>query len=112
MSIERFRRKPGPRDREDQHAARYTPLEPRDDLLKVARMCDEAAELAEAAFPSGRRVLLVAWRRSPDDSPSRIEYVTVTAGDWLAYSPDNDFLYYTDDAGWQQFYEPAPKGAG
>jgi len=112
MGVERFRRKPKADDREVQHAARYAPGEPLDDLLKVARMADTAAELAEVRFPGGRQVLLVAWEKVPDDHPARIEYVTVDAGDWLAYSPGNDFLYDSDDADWQQFYDPAPKGNG
>jgi hypothetical protein len=111
MGVERFRRKPKADDREVQHAARYTPGEPLDDLLKVARMADTAAELAEVQFPGGRQVLLVAWTRWRDDGPPRVEYETVDAGDWLAYSPGSDFLYDSDDANWRQFYEPA-KGKG
>jgi hypothetical protein len=90
-----------------QHAARYTPGAPLDDLLKVARMADTAAELAEVRFPGGRRVLLVAWTQIPDHHAPEIEYETVAAGGWLAYSPGNGFLYDTDDADWQQFYEPS-----
>jgi len=112
MGVERFRRKPKADDREVQHAARYTPGEPLDDLMKVARMADPAAELAEVRFPGGRQVLLVAWMNVPDDHPAKIEYETVEPGDWLAYSPGYGFLYDTDDAGWRQFYEPVPKGSG
>jgi hypothetical protein len=109
VSIERFRRKPAGSDREDQCAARYTPGGPLDDLLTVARMADPGAELAEVRFPGGRQVLLAAWMNVPDDHPAKIEYETVAPGDWLAYSPGYGFLYDTDDAGWRQFYDPAPE---
>ena len=112
MGVERFRRKPQAADREVQHAARYTPGAPLDDLLKVARMADAGAELAEVRFPGGRQVLLVAWMRIPDDHPAEIEYETVAPGGWLAYSSGIDFLYDTDDADWVQWYEQVPKGKG
>jgi hypothetical protein len=108
MSIERFRRKPEKVDEGLQHAARYTPGESLGDLLSVANMADAHAELAEVQFPSGRQVLLVAWTGEEDERPREIEYETVDAGDWLAYSPGHDFLYDTDDAGWKQFYEQVP----
>ncbi len=104
MTIQRYRRKPKQEDREDQVAARYEPGAPLDDLLAVARMADSRAELAEVRF-SGAAVLVVRWKRVPDYQPAVIEYEHVEAGDYLAYSPGNDFLYETSDAGWRQFYD-------
>jgi hypothetical protein len=108
MSIQRYRRKPKQEDREDQLAARYEPGAPLDDLLAVARMAD--GELAEVMFPSYGPVLVVRYRRSDDDHAPRIEYETVEAGHYLAYSPGNDFLYDTSDADWRQFYDLVPDG--
>jgi hypothetical protein len=108
MSIQRYRRKPKQEDREDQLAARYEPGAPLDDLLAVARMAD--GELAEVMFPSYGPVLVVRYQRSDDDHAPRIEYETVEAGHYLAYSPGNDFLYDTSDADWRQFYDLVPDG--
>jgi hypothetical protein len=107
MAVFKFHRKPGDRDKEVQLAARYEPGAGLDSLMAVAQMADEAAELAEVRFTSGRWILLVAWTRTPDDHPPEIEYETVAPGDWLAYSQSGDFLYDSDDAGWKQFYLPA-----
>ena len=107
--IQRYRRKPEPSAREDQFAAKYEPGQPLDDLAAVARMADHRAELAEVTFPSGT-VLLVRWTRVPDDRPSEVEYETVEAGHYLAYSPGNDFLYDTSSADWRQFYDLVPEG--
>lgn len=104
MTIQRYRRKPVREDREDQFAARYEPGQPLDDLRAVARMADDRAELAEAAFPSGP-VLVVRYERVYDDHPPRTEYETVEPGHYLAFSPGHFFLYDTDEAEWQQFYD-------
>ncbi len=111
MSIQRYRPKPKQDDREVQVAARYEPGAPLDDLLAVARMADRRAELAEVRFPD-RTVLLVRYERSYDDGPPKTEYETIEAGKYLAYSPGNDFLYDTDEAGWRQFYDLVPDGDG
>ena len=109
MSIQRYRRKPDPGDREDQVAARYEPGMPLNDLLAVARKADADAELAEVVFPSGT-VLLVRWERVPDDHPSEIEYETVEPGEYLAHSSGRDSLYGADEANWRQFYDLVPDG--
>ena len=111
MSIDRLRLKPTPGEH-DQIASRYTPGDPLEDLLKVAQMADPEAELAEVAFPGGRRVLLVVWTRVPDydRSEEETEYETVEPGDWLAFSSGSGFLYSSDDADWKQFYDPSPGG--
>jgi hypothetical protein len=106
MSVRRYRRKPDPVSREDSFAARYEPGQPLNDLTAVARMADSRAELAEVTFPSGP-VLVVRYKRSYDDHPSRIEYETVEPGRHLAYSSGHDFLYDADDEEWQRFYDLA-----
>jgi len=105
MSVLRYRRKPEPGTREDQFAARYTPGQPLDDLRAVARMAGGEAEVTEVVFPSGKRVLLAWYLRYDDHHPAEPDYVTVEAGDYLAYSSGHDHLYAADDADWRQFYD-------
>ena len=109
MTIQRYRRKPDPGDREDQQvAARYEPGTPLDDLLAVARMAD--GELAEVMFPSYGPILLARYKRYHDEHPSQIEYLPVEAGTYLAYSPGESFLYEADEANWRQWYDLVPDG--
>jgi hypothetical protein len=110
VSIRRYRRKPGPDDREVQVAARYEPGSPLDDLIAVASMAH--GELAEVTFPSCGPVLVIRYQRYDDDHPPRTEYETVEPGHYLAYSPGHDFLYGTDEADWRQFYDLIPDGGG
>jgi hypothetical protein len=104
MTVQRYRPKPKRADREDQYAARYEPGQPLDDLITVARMADDKAELAEVTFPSGP-VLLVRYLAASDDYPAKVTYETVEPGQDLAYSSGNDFLYDSTDANWRQFYD-------
>src|SRR2546423_8353192 len=101
--IVRFRRKRERLER-DQVAARYEPDEPLDDLLRVARMTDSNAELAEARFASGL-VLMVRYLAHFDDHPAQIDYVQVPPGDWLVYDDHHDLLYGVEDGYWAQWYE-------
>jgi hypothetical protein len=109
MSVQRYRRKPVQEDREDQFAARYEPGQPLDDLLAVARMADDIAEVREVVFPSGKRVLLAWYTHYPDDHPAEPKYETVEPGEYLVFSPGHFFLYSTDEAGWRQFYDLVPE---
>lgn len=109
MSVKTFRRKPTARERSDQLAAQYVPGEPLDGLHAVATEADgfeesETHELIEIQTRKGP-ALLVLWTRYPDDGPRKPEFELVRAGQWLAWSPDSDFLYTTDDANWRQFYD-------
>jgi hypothetical protein len=106
MSVQRYRRKPVKEtDREDQFAARYEPGKPPDDLIAVARMAGDEAEVAEVVFPSGKRVLLAWFMRCDDHHPARPDYATVEAGEYLAYSPGGYSLYESDEKNWGQFYD-------
>jgi hypothetical protein len=104
VSVQRYRPKPERTTGEDQFAARYEPGRPLDDLIAVARMADDKAELAEVTFPSGP-VLAVRWTRIPDDHPSEVDYEMIEPGKYLAYSTGNDFLYDSTDTNWRQFYD-------
>ena len=104
--MQRYRRKPQPPGNSDQFAARYEPGGPLNALAAVARMADGRAEMAEVALPSGT-VLLVRWSRIDDAGAVSAEYEVVEASGYLAYSSDSYFLYVTDDADLEQFYEPA-----
>jgi hypothetical protein len=108
--VQRWRRKPDQRDREDQIVARYEPGQPLDPLLYVARMADARAEMAEVPLPSGT-VLLVRWTRVPDDHPSETEYEVIKAAGYLAYSRDHGSLYDTDDGDLRQWYDVVPDAA-
>ena len=107
MSVQRYRRKPVQNDREEQVAARYEPGQPLADLTAVARMAGDEAEIREVVFPSGKRVLLAWFLRYYDEHPAEPDYVTVEAGEYLAYSPAEGFLYEADEANWRQFYDLA-----
>jgi hypothetical protein len=107
VSVQRYRRKPQPRYDEDQIAARYEPGQPLDDLLAVAREAGPEAEVIEVKFPSGKRLLLAWYVRYDDDHPARPDYVTVEAGDYLAWSEGTYALYGSDEANWRQFYDLA-----
>jgi len=105
MTVQRYRRKPVQEDREDQFAARYEPGYPLDGLRAVARMAGDGAEVTEVVFPSGKRLLLAWFLRYDDHHPAKPDYVTVEAGNYLAYSPGRESLYASDDANWRQFYD-------
>jgi len=105
MTVQRYRRKPEQEDREDNFAARYEVGKPLDDLRAVARMAGDEAEVTEVVFPSGKRVLLAWWLRYADLKPPEPDYATVEAGNYLAYSSRNSFLYEADDGDWRQFYD-------
>jgi hypothetical protein len=110
VTVQRYRRKPIPGGNEDQFAARYEPAKPLDDLRAVARMAGDEAEVTEVTFPSGKRVLLAWFLRYPDEHPAEPAYVTVEAGNYLAFSSGTYSLYESDDANWRQFYDLAPDG--
>lgn len=99
--IRRYRRKPIPECEE--YAALYQPGQPLGDLTAVARMADPDAELAEA-FPSNP-VLIIRYALMADDGPPRTDYQVVEPGRYLAYSGGGGFLYGSDDADWEQFYD-------
>jgi hypothetical protein len=107
MTVQRYRRKPVREVSEEQCAAQYTPTLMLDDLRAVARMAYDLAEVTEVAFPSGKRVLLAWFMRYDDHHPARPDYVTVEAGNYLAFSPGGESLYESDDANWAQFYDLA-----
>lgn len=107
MSVQRYTRKPEPRREEDQFAARYDPPCPLDDLRAVARMAGDEAEVAEAVFPSGKRVLVAWFMRYDDHHPARPDSVMVQPGDYLAWSSGTYSLYDADEANWRQFYDLA-----
>jgi hypothetical protein len=50
-------------------------------------------------------VAVVRWLRYTDDHAPRIDYEVVERGKWLACSSDYDFIYETDDADLEQWYE-------
>jgi hypothetical protein len=105
VSVQRYRRKPEREDREEQVAARYEPGQPLDDLAAVARMAGDEAEIREVVFPSGKRLLLAWFLRYYDEHPAKPDYVTVEAGEYLAYSPGEGFLYDASEENWRQFYD-------
>jgi hypothetical protein len=108
MSVQRYQQKPQV-GQEVQVAARYEPGQPLDDLRAVAVMADGNAELAEVRF-CNTTILLVRWKRIPDDHPAEIEYETVEPGRFLAYSYSGDFLYEADEGNWRQFYDLVSDG--
>jgi hypothetical protein len=110
VTVQRYRRKPRQEDREDQFAARYEPGQPLDDLRAVARMAGDEAEVIEAVFPSGKRLLLAWFLRYDDHHPAKPDYATVEAGNYLAFSSGGESLYETDDGDLRQFYDLAPDG--
>lgn len=116
MTVQRYRRKPKQEDREDQFAARYEPGQALDDLAEVARMADDDAVLTEVSYRSGlfRNLkgpyLVVVYSRVPDEHAAEVVTELVKPGDYLAYSPGNEFLYDSDEAGWRQFYDLVPDG--
>ena len=110
MPIQRYVRRPIPAGSEEELAARYTPGEPLDDLRTIARMIGAESEVAEVVFPSGKRVLLAWYMNYPETHPAEPDYVTVEAGEYLAFSTRSFHLYASDDANWQQFYDLVPEG--
>jgi hypothetical protein len=105
--VVRWRRKPEPpRDREDQLALQWNPPQLIGPLRTLARTADDQAQLAVAEI-GGTKVLVVRYTRY-DDYGSRIEYLNIEPGEWLAYSPDEGFLYSSTDGNWTQFYERVP----
>jgi len=105
MGVLHYNRKPTTSS-ETITVAKYEPGQPLAALAEVARMAYTGSELAEVTFPSGP-VLVVRWMDIPDDHPSTVKYETVEPGDYLAYSAGSGFLYDTDDADLQAFYEQA-----
>lgn len=101
--IQHYRRKPTPAQAHDIRVARYQPGQPLDDLLAVARMEDQGAQLAEVRF-GDLAVLVVRYTRDTDHGPSEPEYEHVKAGDYLGY---REFLFDTDDADLRQWYDLA-----
>jgi len=104
--VVRFTRKPDPDRHDVQFAARYLPGGDLGPLLAVAAMGDTEAEVREVNF-TATAVLLVRYQRHHDEHPPTMEHLAVTAGDWLAWSRDEDFLYDATDANWRQWYERA-----
>jgi hypothetical protein len=110
MTVQRYRPKPQPpRNDEGLTVARYdAPLtgDGLADLLSVARLNDDLAEVAEVAFPSGKRVLLARGVRRFDEYPSKPDYVTVEPGEYLTCGGDWENLHSTGDAELARWYEP------
>jgi hypothetical protein len=105
--MKRYRRKPQPAAHDSIMISQYQPGEPLDDLRAVAALTGSPdAEVAEAKFPSGMRVLVAKWRDSPDEHPSRIRFTIVRAGKWLVYSEDYESLVEHTDGETSQWYEP------
>lgn len=94
------------RKKDELLVTKYEPGQPLNDLQTVADHADHHAELAEVRFPSGP-VLLVRYTRVPDNHPAHIDYETVEAGDYLAYSHSGDFLFDTTFSDLQYWYDPA-----
>lgn len=105
MTVQHYFKKPEQK-KEDLLVAKYEPGQPLDDLKTVAELTDYEAELTEVHFPSGP-VLLVRYTSVPDNYPAHIDYKTVEAGDYLAYSRSGDFLFDTTDANLRYWYDPA-----
>jgi hypothetical protein len=107
--MKRYRRRPEKSaSRGDIIISQYQPGEPLDDLRAVAALTDSAdAEVTEATFPSGMRVLVAKWRDYPDEHPSEIRFIIVQAGNWLAYSESYDSLFEQTDGQTSQWYELA-----
>lgn len=105
MSIRHYRRKPRADDLSGCSVSRYEPGRPLSDLLAVARMADDQAEVAEVAFPSGRTALVVRWTDMFSEEPEP-EHAVIQAGFYLAYGESYGHLYDTDDADLEQFYVP------
>lgn len=105
MGIQHYVKKPRQKS-EDLTVARYEPDQPLDDLTAVAELTDYKAELVEVRFQSSV-VLLVRYYNYPDNHPTHVEYETVEAGDYLAYSETYDLLFATTDANLQYYYDPA-----
>lgn len=115
MSVQRYRRKPEkPREGDVTCAARWTPGEPLDDVLAVARMADPDARVASLAYASkmfprlaGPR-LVVASARVPDERPAELDITVVAAGEYLCYSQGYDMLYECTEDNWRS-YELLPE---
>ena len=107
MSVQRYRRKPAPREGEDQVAARYEPDSEASswDLHAVAKMAGDEAEVTEVVFPSGKRLALAWYMRTGDGHPPRPAYVEVEAGDYLAFDDAEGHLYGSSEANWRRFYD-------
>jgi hypothetical protein len=71
-------------------------------VLEVARLVDSNAVAVAVADLD---VAVVRWLRYTDDHAPRIDYEVVERGKWLACSSDYDFIYETDDADLEQWYE-------
>ncbi len=71
-------------------------------------MAGDEAEVTEVAFPSGKRVLLAWFMRYDDHHPAEVDYATVEAGNYLAFSSGGYSLYESDDADLRQFYDLMP----
>jgi len=102
--IERYRKKPEkPSDRPVQVTARYLPPEASlDAFLQIARMADPQAQVYELHWAGLAGELCVRWERG---DRSAIEWSHVPAGEWLAYDPQDDFLYVSDQHDWDRWYE-------
>jgi hypothetical protein len=103
-----YQRKPERQDRRNGlRAALYEPGKPLGDLLAVAHMASDHAEMAEVRF--GREtVLVVRYRNQHRDDPD-LEYEPVHAGHYLAYSEQYGSLLEHDEAELRQWYDLAPE---
>jgi hypothetical protein len=105
MAIKHYQRKPNPKPEKGLIVARYEPRQPLDDLRKVARMADPAAEVAESALPGGT-VLVVRYINHDRDRPE-VEFEVVRGGQYLGYSETYGSLGETDEKELAYWYEPA-----
>jgi hypothetical protein len=107
VSVTRYQRKPETVKREGGlQAARYEAGQPLDDLLRVARMADGKAELAEVtSLPSGP-VLLVRYMRCYDDHPAELDWEVVQPGEFLTYSETYGSLGADTERELAYWYEP------
>ena len=87
MTIRRYTSKP--RTPDTVQAAQFTGAVIDTDLVKVAQLADEGAELSVVTWPSGR-YLVVRYH-----GEHGITWTQVDTGDWLVYSERYDNL--TDD---------------
>lgn len=108
--IRRYRRKPRPVYEEEASVVKYEPGQPLDALIKVARMYDDDAELAEAVLPSGP-VLLVRYTNMEGDRSFR-DWKVIEPGGYLAFG---NCLFDTTEDQLQYWYElvtqPSPFSA-
>jgi hypothetical protein len=100
-----WRRRPDPRPCRDQLAVRFNARQNVIPLVELMREADPKACIAVAQLADGP-VAVISWERISDHGVQR-EHLVIRDGYWLAYDPDEGYLYESSDGNWEQFYDRA-----